>query len=285
VINNYHELFLGGGSVLFALLTKQKEKTTLIRGKIYAYDINEKLIQVYKDIQTNKDGVFDHLSILKNEYDSIVDIPNMSTNMDPAEVKFEKRNPKTIEDAKLYKESYYYWCRKKFNESSTNSAQLSALFIFLNKTCFRGLYRISRNGYNVPYGHPNNTPNCISKEEIDAISFLIKDVEFIACDFSQALLKSQPDDFYYSDSPYYKVSKNSFDTYDLNGFADTKHVELFDKLKKIGEEGAYFSMSNANFEFVLNHFPNYQCEIFDARRAIHSKQPGSTASELIIYNT
>ena len=169
-MNNYHEMFLGGGSVLLALLSLEKQGTINIKGKVYAYDINKDLINVYKNVQQNYEELHNILSLYFKEYDSITE----------NEI---NRKPKNIDEAKTSKESYYYWIRNKYNTIDKNSIECSALFIFINKTCFRGMYREGPNGYNVPYGHYKTTPTLISKEQLKDISDLIKDVVFIDSSF------------------------------------------------------------------------------------------------------
>jgi DNA adenine methylase len=123
--NNYHELFLGGGSVLLAILSLQKQNKIIIKDNIYAYDINNDLINVYKHIQSNKDELFKYINLYINEYDSI-------------KGSVINRKPNSIEEAKTSKESYYYWIRNKYNNTNKNTIECSALFMFINKTCFRG---------------------------------------------------------------------------------------------------------------------------------------------------
>ena len=114
-MNNYHELFLGGGSVLLALLSLEKEKRVIIKGKIYAYDINATLINVYRNIQKNKEELFTHILTYVKEYDSI-------------EGNIINRKPLNIEEARGSKESYYYWIRNKYNNMDKNTVECSALF-------------------------------------------------------------------------------------------------------------------------------------------------------------
>ena len=168
-MNNYHEIFLGGGSVLLALLSYQREGYIKINKNIYAYDLNEPLIYVYKNIQNSHDKLYEDIQKIINNFNSCKenDIIN--------------RNPVNIIEAKNNKENYYYWITKLYNKLSIldkKSTIGSAMFIFLNKTCFRGLFRIGPNGFNVPYGHYKN-PQIIDKDHLDKIHSLIQNVIMI----------------------------------------------------------------------------------------------------------
>jgi DNA adenine methylase len=271
-IANYHEIFLGGGSVLFALLSKQEQGEIEIMGKIYAYDINTELINFYKNIQTNKDKLFKKIESYKNEYNVI----------NGQEV---NRKPKTIEEAKTSKESYYYWLRKKFNDKDNNdSIDKSALFLFLNKTCFRGMYREGPNGFNVPYGHYKKTPTFVTKNQLNIISNLIRDVIFINSGFENSLSNVLSGDFVYMDPPYAPETKKSFVGYNKKGFPLDKHIQLFDEIKKLKKNKIKFLMSNSKVSLVIDNFTDCFCEDIIARRAINSKNPGSKTIEIIIYN-
>ena len=158
-IDDYHEVFVGGGSVLLSVLSKG-----LANGKVCAYDLNGSLIALYQNIQTQPDVVHKHLQKMFNEYDKC-----LGTEIN--------REPKTLKEAKQSKENYYYWMRKKFNSNKEETPQRSAMFIFLNKTCFRGVYREGPNGFNVPYGHYKTTPMILTKKELSKVSDLIKDVD------------------------------------------------------------------------------------------------------------
>jgi DNA adenine methylase len=141
-IDNYHEIFLGGGSVLFALLAYVKSGVIKIKNKIYAYDLNETLINMYKNIQSNYNELFDTLQIIIKEY-------NECDNQEEI-----NRKPQNINEAKESQENYFYWIRSKYNTLSNedkNKPIGSAYFIFMNKTCFRGVYRVGPNGFNVPF--------------------------------------------------------------------------------------------------------------------------------------
>ena len=268
-MNNYHELFLGGGSVLLAVLSLQKQNKIIIKNKIYAYDINKALINVYKNIQNNKDELYELINLYIKEYDSI-------------KGSVINRKSTSIEEAKTSKESYYYWVRNKYNNIDKNTIECSALFMFINKTCFRGMYREGPNGYNVPYGHYKKTPAIISKKDLNYISDLIKDVEFKNCSFTESIKNVKGGDFVYLDPPYAPEHSKSFVGYVADGFNLETHKMLFDEIKKM--ENIKFVMSNAKVDLVTDNFKEYNCNNIIARRAINSKKPGATATEVIIYN-
>ena len=268
-INNYHELFLGGGSVLLAVLSLQKQNKITIKNKIYAYDINTNLINVYKNIQNNKEELYEIINLYMNEYDSIKG----------AEI---NRKATCIEEAKTSKESYYYWIRNKYNNIDKDTIECSALFMIINKICFRGMYREGPNGFNVPYGHYKKTPTIISESDLDYISDLIKDVEFNHCSFTESIKTIKDGDFVYLDPPYAPENSKSFVGYVADGFNLESHKLLFNEIKKMGD--IKFVMSNAKVDLVTDNFKEYNCEDIIARRAINSKKPGSTTTEVIIYN-
>ena len=140
-INNYHEAFLGGGSVLFTLLSYAKSGIINIQGNIYAYDLNEPLIYIYKNIQTQ------HLEL----YDILKDIIRNFSECGNGEI---NRTPVNIFEAKIAKENYYYWIRSEYNKLSIIDKKGllgSAMLIFLNKTCFRGVFRVGPNGFGTHY--------------------------------------------------------------------------------------------------------------------------------------
>lgn len=120
-INNYHEIFLGGGSVLFALLSYVKNNIIQITGDRYCYDLNKDLINTYKNIQTNHIQVYNEIDKLLNDFNSC---GNGVLN----------RNAKNITEAKTSKENYYYWIRSEFNklnDDDKKTSKASAMFIFL----------------------------------------------------------------------------------------------------------------------------------------------------------
>lgn len=269
-MNNYHELFLGGGSVLLAVLSLKKQNKITIKNNIYAYDINKALVNVYKHIQKNKDKVYKYIQSYIGVYDKLT-----GTDIN--------RKPKNLTEAKTSKESYYYWLRSEYNKMKI-SYKRSALFMVLNKLCFRGMYREGPNGYNVPYGHYKKTPEIVSKTDLDNISELIKDVKFIHNGFTNSIKKVKKDDFVYLDPPYAPEDKKSFVGYVAGGFNLDLHNKLFDEVKELDKKKIKFAMSNAKVKLVTDAFKDFNCKDIVARRAINSKKPGSKTMEVIIYN-
>lgn len=268
-INNYHELFLGGGSILFAILSMQKNNEIIIKNQIYAYDINLGLINLYKNIQKNKYELYKYIESYIKEYDSIDGI-------------IIDRKPKSIIEAKTSKESYYYWMRNKFNNIDKNNIEYSALFLIINKLCFRGIYREGPNGFNVPFGHYKKTPTIILEQDLNYISELIKNVHFIHSDFKLSIKNPIYGDFIYLDPPYAPENNKSFVGYVADGFNLETHKILFNEIKKIDK--IKFIMSNAKVDLVTENFKEYKCEDIIAKRSINSKNPGATTIEVIIYN-
>ena len=274
-INNYHEIFLGGGSVLLLVLSYIKEGIIKINGNIYAYDLNEPLINIYKNIQLFHNELYDTIQILIKDFNECC---NGLIN----------RKPKNIDEAKQCKENYYYWIRTEYNKLSSNDKNGligSAMFIFLNKTCFRGVFRVGPRGFNVPYGH-YNSPEIINKEHLCEIHNLIQGVIFECCDFTTSLHNIQKNDYIYLDPPYDKEVNTSFVSYTEKGFGVEKHTELFGLCNKLNNNGKKFMMSNSNTDFVKQNFPKekYNIEYITAKRSINSKNPNSKTIELIITN-
>lgn len=254
---------------MLAVLSLHRQNKIDIKNKVYAYDINQVLINVFKNIQNNKDQLYNFLVHYYNEYDNI-------------EGTIIYRDPVTEAESKTSKESYYYWIRKKYNYMDKNSVECSAIFIFLNKTCFRGMYREGPNGYNVPYGHYKKTPSKVSYTDLENISDLIKDVEFRHCSFTESIKNVKEDDCVYIDPPYVPENSKSFVGYVADGFNMETHLLLFDEVKKL--KNVKMVMSNSKVDFVTEIFKDYNCDEIIARRAINSKKPGLTTKEVIIYN-
>lgn len=273
-INNYHEPFLGGGSVLLALLSHQKQGLITISGQVFASDLNINLISLYKNIQSDPQMFIQEMTTLVNAYKSIT-----NEAVEP------NRKPTTMDEAMTSQESYYYWIRSQFNKlppDLRSSHQASAMFLFLNKTCFRGLYREGPNGFNVPFGHYKN-PSIIEIEQILAVSALIQNVVFRCSSFSDSLV-CQKDDFVYMDPPYVPINATSFVGYNVDGFDSSKHEELFGLCKELKKNNVKMMLSNADVPLVRAAFSEYTTDIVSCRRAINSKNPESRTNEVLIVN-
>jgi DNA adenine methylase len=274
-IQDYYEPFLGGGSVLLGLLSKRKANKIKVSGKIYASDLNQNIITLYKNIQLDPEGLITEVLSLIEEYGKIKGT-------------LVNRKPSSIEEAKTSQESYYYWIRGRFNsltDEEKETPKASAMLLFLNKTCFRGVYREGPNGFNVPFGNYNN-PSIIDELNIRAVSELIKDVEFTTCTFKDGLNNPKEGDFVYLDPPYAPETSTSFVGYTADGFNLDTHSELFNLCKGMTEHKIKWVMSNADVNLVKNEFSssNYTVQIVEARRAINSKRPESKTNEILIVN-
>lgn len=268
-IDNYHEIFLGGGSVLIGVLTKVKNSDIKLTGTIYAYDANEDLINLYKGIQS------DHINLYNSIQELIKDFKDLE--------EFER-------------EKFYYQTRNDFNKFKTDSKlktdilKKSAMFVFLNKTCFRGLYRIGPNGFNVPYGHYKN-PEIINKEHLESIHFLIKDVVFKVADFTESLdfkdSKFSSKDYIYLDPPYAPETEKSFVSYTKDGFGIKNHLQLFKICEDLTKSEIKFMLSNSDVKLVRENFDEkiyHIIQLKNCKRSINSKNPDSKTTELLIKN-
>jgi DNA adenine methylase len=274
-INNYREAFLGGGSVLLTLLSYVKSGIIKIQGNIYAYDLNEPLIYIYKNIQTHHKELYDILQTIIKDFN---ECGNGEIN----------RKPANIAEAKIAKENYYYWIRSEYNKLCLNDKKStlgSAMFIFLNKTCFRGVFRVGPKGFNVPYGHYNN-PEIINKEHLEEIHNLIQNVVFECCDFNTSLTIVEPNDFVYLDPPYAPETDTSFVGYTENGFNIENHNNLFKLIHILTDANKKIMLSNADVNLVRENFTNekYSTLSILCKRSINSKNPDAKAKEVVIKN-
>lgn len=237
--------------------------------------MNEPLIHIYKNIQTNHNALYDEIQRLIAEFRSC---GNGEIN----------RKPVNLDEAKIARENYYYWIRNQYNRLSSadkNAIIGSAMFIFLNKTCFRGLFRIGPNGFNVPYGNYSN-PEIMNKEHLDEIHELIQHVIFECCDFNTSMSRIEQDDYVYLDPPYAPETEKSFVGYTENGFSLDTHKNLFERIHTLTETNIKIMLSNADVPLVRNYFTNEKYNIVSVlcKRSINSKNPDAKTKELIIKN-
>jgi DNA adenine methylase len=204
--NNYHELFLGGGSIFFALAPEKEA---------YLSDINEELINTYLMIQKEPEKVIYELKNYKNE------------------------------------EKFYYMMR----ENETKDPILrAARFIYLNKTSFNGIYRVNNSGkYNVPYGF-RSTYN-IDEQNLYDTSYRLKNVTLRCNDFESSIDTIKKDDLVLLDPPYtVSHNENGFIKYNQKLFAMKDQIRLSEFIEKVKEKGAYYILTNAAHEKVIEIF-------------------------------
>lgn len=188
-INRYYEPFLGGGSVFFYIKQKYNPKFCMIS------DVNKDLIDSYINVRDNPKKL---MQLLKY---------------------FKKNNSK----------KFYYKIRKLFNEHKIEGIKRSAAFIYLNKTCFNGLYRVnSKDEFNVPYGKHKN-PEIFNEETILFASELLQGVKIIRQDYEKIKRFVKKGDFVYLDPCYDPLKKTSFANYTPKKFSseDNKRLSMF----------------------------------------------------------
>lgn len=276
-MENYHEIFLGGGSVLLALLSLRKKNEITVNNKIYAYDLNPALINTYNQVKNNHLIVINHIKKIIDEFSLI-----------KKNTEGQKGKPGNLTESnyKTTREHYYYWTRDLYNKSEKNTPLSAAYFIFLNKTGYKGLYREGPSGFNIPYGQKDKKkiPGIIVEDEVKNISELIQDVDFICLDFVESLKKVGEKDFVYLDPPYAPENKKSFVGYTKDGFSLETHKKLFSEIKTINNKNAKFLLSNAKVDLVTKNFEDFNSEEIIARRAVHQKNPETKTTEVLIYN-
>lgn len=179
---------------------------------------------------------------------------------------------------RLHNKEYYGKARTKLAKEK-DPTKLAALFIYLNKTCFNGLYRVNRSGlFNVPMGDYKN-PLIVDEENLKNCSKVLKETDIQQHSFDHA--KIYKNDFYYIDPPYHET----YSGYDGSGFGDKEHQKLAEFCRKIDEKGGFFMVSNSDTPFVRELYKGYNIEIVSASRMVSCKahQRGKE-NELIIRN-
>lgn len=267
-IEKYCEPFVGGGAVLFDILSTKHPESILIN------DINKELINTYSQIKNNCNDMINQLSELQTIYKS-----------------------HTLEENK----AYFYEKRQRYNELKVNgndaeNLEKAALFIFLNKTCFNGLYRVNSKGlFNVPFNNAKNPLLC-DEENLRACSEVLQNVEMRVGDYKECKDFIDSNTFVYIDPPYRPLTQTAaFTSYSENGFSDDdqKTLSIFIK-EMITEKHAKVLISNSdpkntdvndNFFDDLYDKNHFQIKRVSAARMINSnaKKRGAI-NELLISN-
>ena len=259
----YIEPFVGSGAVLFWLLSEFPNMK-----KAVINDINKELIDTYEVIAQNPHDLISILEILQNEYHE-------------------------LEGNQEDKKQYYYEKRNLFNSREQGKIEQSALFIFLNRTCFNGLYRVNRkNEFNVPIGSYKK-PTIYDRENIMAVSDALQKVEIICGDFEQTVEYAGENTLFYFDPPYKPLNQtSSFNSYTKNEFDDKEQIRLRDFCDKLAKKGHQWILSNSdvkgkdeNNHFFDELYADFHIERVLAKRNINANpEKRGVLSELLIYN-
>lgn len=188
---------------------------------------------------------------------------------------------------------YFYHLREQDRQNdftARSSVERAARIIYLNKTCFNGLFRVNRKGqFNVPYGNYAN-PTIADPEVIKAVSTYLNqgNVNILSGDFEQAVAMAKPGAFIYFDPPYYPLSStSSFNSYSLNGFGETEQIRLKKLCDNLSDKGCKILLSNSSALFIRDLYSDsrYQIEAVDAARSINSvSSKRGKIKELLIHN-
>ena len=284
-ISNYYELFIGGGSILFELLNRL-EKNTITVQHIYIGDFNENLIDLYNSIKSNLDELIKYLYKFKKSYDSAPinkKEKGIRTNIEPL--------PTIKQNIEKSKEHVYYFYRHMYNklkETKTKKIKTSALFIFLNKTSFRGVYRENSSGkFNVPFGN-YNLLEIYDIENLKKCNKLFNkyNIQFTHINFYNWKEKIiyDKESFIYMDPPYYPENDTSFTSYTAHNFNLEQHKNLIELCKHINTKKSKFVLSNSETNFIKDNLKEFNIKIINLKRQINSKNPGATTNEVLIYN-
>lgn len=228
--NTYYEPFVGGGALFFELSNTWRSALS----KSVLSDSNSDLIHAYQAIKNNPEPLIKRLEL----------------------------------HAELHNEEYYYQVRSQHNLQ--DPLDVAARLMYLNKTCFNGLWRVnSRGEFNVPIGRYKN-PNIIQRENIARVSAVLDGVGIHNRNYKE--IKPCSGDFVYFDPPYHPLDVNSFTKYSKDGFSEEDQVKLRDLALRLNSEGVSVMLSNSNAQFILDIYgrPEFKIDIINAPRTISS---------------
>lgn len=250
-----------GGATVFYLLRKYPNIQRAVIN-----DINSRLITTYRVVKCQPDDLIQELTSLQEKY-----IP----------MKHEDRTAMFMEQ------------RKRFNEENLSGIQIASLFIFLNRTCFNGLYRENSKGkFNVPHGKYAN-PQICDTATILADSEILQRVEILCGDYAATLDYAGPDTLYYFDPPYKPLSEtSSFNSYVKEIFDDNEQIRLRDFCNAVSVRGSSFMLSNSdvkgknpNDDFFDDLYADYNINRVYANRMVNANpEKRGKLSELLITN-
>lgn len=260
-IKTYIEPFVGGGAILFHVLQNYNIE------KAYINDINKELINCYRCIQANVEEVINQLQDLEQDY-------------------------LTSED----RTNYFYKVRNRYNEIHLNGHydfEKCADFIFLNKTCFNGLYRVNKDGkFNVPHGKYKNPLIC-DKDNLRLCANLLQKVEISFGSYEQVLEKANNNTFVYFDPPYRPlIENNSFVSYDKSGFDDDDQIKLAKQYKELNNKNCLLMLSNSDPKntnkddnFFDDLYKGFEIERVFAKRMINCQaSKRGDITEIVVMN-
>ena len=173
---------------------------------------------------------------------------------------------------------------RTINPSSLDLYTRAAHLIYLNKTCFRGLFRVNRRGrFNVPYGKYDR--RFYDRDNLSAVAMALENVEFRHGDFELCLHDVTASDFVYMDPPYYKLGGYAdFNRYTSEQFREHDHIRLAAVCRELETRGVRWAVSNSNTQFVRDLFDGYRIECLDNRREINLNSQERDITELLIMN-
>ena len=260
-IKTYIEPFVGGGAVLFHVLQNYDIE------KAYINDINKELINCYRCIKADVNEVIKQLEVLEKEYLSCDD-----------------------------RTKYFYNVRDRYNSihlTGHYDFEKCADFIFLNHTCFNGLYRVNKSGkFNVPHGKYKNPLIC-DKKNLLLCSKLLQKVEISFGSYKQVLSNADKNTFVYFDPPYRPLTlNNSFVSYDKSGFDDNDQIKLAKNFKDLDKKGCLLMLSNSdpkntneNDNFFDDLYNGFAIERVYAKRMINCQaSKRGDITEIVVMN-
>ena len=259
----YIEPFVGSGAILFWMLRSFPNLK-----KAVINDINKDLINTYQMIASEPKELISILTILEREFHE-------------------------LQENEENKKVYYYEKRTLYNTRTASLSMQAALFIFLNRTCFNGLYRVNKkNQYNVPIGRYKN-PTICDTSNILAVSEVLQKVEILSGDYEKTLAYVEENTLFYFDPPYKPLSDTSnFNAYAKGAFNDDEQVRLRDFCTKLDGLNHHWILSNSDVKGVdktNNFFDDLYSDFFikrvNAKRSINSNaKKRGLLKELLITN-